>query len=399
MGFPSLELADLFRLHGEDYRKTYRPSRRQQRVMRAIERCRTAALGGHVEQCEHCARRRISYNSCRNRHCPKCQSSAKAAWLDARRKELLPVPYFHVVFTLPHTLAPIALQNPRTVYRLLFQAVSQTLLLMASDPRHLGASIGFLAILHTWGQNLMHHPHIHCVVPAGGLSSDGLRWVACRSRFLFPVRVLSRLFRRLFLELLEQAFEQDRLSFHGLLEGIAEPRAFRKLLHSARKREWVVYSKPPFGTPETVLDYLARYTHRIAVSNHRLIGFQDQRVTFSLKDYRKGGAKTTLTLHAHEFIRRFLLHVLPRGFVRIRYYGFLANRHRAENLQTCRCLLAEQPIVEADSMAGRSSGTGIAPATGADPSMCPFCKQGKLFLVETFSAATLLRGPPQRTPR
>ena len=339
-----LEVADVVRQHGEQYLAECSASAEQRRVLRDIANCRTAALGGHVAQCDQCGHQTISYNSCRNRHCPKCQAMARAHWLEARAAELLPVPYFHVVFTLPGCLAPLTLQNQRMVYGLLFEAVSATLLEVAANPRNLGARIGFLTVLHTWGQNLMHHPHIHCVVPAGGLSADRTGWVHGRPRFLLPVRVLSRVFRGKFIDLLKRAWGRGELQFHGQLTSLATRAAMEQLLNQSVRTEWVVYAKAPFGGPEQVLKYLARYTHRVAISNRRLLRLDDGQVTFCWKDYAHGNQKGTMTLQATEFIRRFLLHVLPISFVRIRYYGFMANRHRAKNLQHCRQLLGALPV-------------------------------------------------------
>ena len=395
---PRLEVADVLRAYGEAFCQRYGSALcpEQWRVLRAIERCRTAALGGHIDECDTCAHRVISYNSCRNRHCPKCQSLAKAEWLHARRAELLPVDYYHIVFTLPQALAPLALQNKRVVYSLLFEAASQTLLTIAADPRHLGARIGFVAILHTWGQTLIHHPHLHCVAPGGGLSPDGKSWVSCRPGFFLPVRVLSRLYRRRFLDALEHAFAQDRLEFHGVTQHLSSPEAFRRLLLACRRTEWVVFAKPPFGGPDHVLDYLARYTHRIAIANHRLVSMQDGKVTFTYRDHKHGRRRRTMVLDAVEFLRRFLLHVLPRGFVRIRYYGFLANRHRAENLRLCRTLLgittahAPHPSQKQDWV------TRLIALTGHDPRVCPRCRSGRLvrreILLPSFQPHT--RGPP-----
>ncbi|MGH8114932.1 MAG: IS91 family transposase, partial [Rhodanobacteraceae bacterium] len=317
------EVADVFRRYGDAYRSHHAGSlsTAQRRVMSAIELCRSAALGGHVEQCDHCGHRRIAYNSCRNRHCPRCQSLARAQWLDARRAELLDTPYFHVVFTLPGPLAAIAYQNKACVYGLLFRATAETLRTIAADPKHLGAEIGFFAVLHTWGQNLLHHPHLHCVVPGGGLAIGGDRWVGCKPGFFLPVRVLSRLFRRLFLEHLEQAFTAGRLQFFGDLAPLREHRAFRHYLIPLRQTEWVVYAKAPFAGPEQVLDYVGRYTHRVALSNHRILDIADGMVRFRWKDYRHGNRRKVMTVSADEFMRRFLLHVLPAGFHRIRYYG------------------------------------------------------------------------------
>jgi hypothetical protein len=336
-----LEVADVFRRHGEAFRQARAGhlGRVERRVMGAITACRTAALGGHVEQCDDCGATRIAYNSCRNRHCPKCQGLARAEWLARRQAELLPVPYFHVVFTLPMLAGEIAFQNKATVYAILFRAVAETLTTIAADPKHLGAQIGVTAVLHTWGQTLQHHPHIHCVVPGGGPSLDGTRWIACRPGFFLPVRVLSRLFRRLFLQNLQDAFEAGKLRFFGKLAGMVEPTAFATGLDQLRRIEWVVYAKPPFGGPEQVLAYLGRYTHRVAISNARLVSVTGDHVAFRWKDYRHHGSSKIMTLAADEFIRRFLLHTLPDGFHRIRHYGFLANGHRAAKLALCRRLL------------------------------------------------------------
>jgi hypothetical protein len=330
MDRPALELADIFRLHGPAYRERYagRINSEQKQAMHAIEVCRTAILGGHVDQCDHCGHCRISYNSCGNRHCPKCQSLAKAQWLEKHQAQLLPVPYFHVVFTLPDGIASIARQNKKIVYNTLFRAASETLRRIAADPKHLGAKIGFLAVLHTWGQNLLFHPHLHCVVPGGGLSPDRQRWIAYRKRFFLPVRVLSPLFRGLFLHYLREAFSTGKLQFNRSLLELNNAEKFDALLKRCRKLEWVVYSKPLFGGPDQVLDYLGRYTHRVAISNHRLVSLVDGKVTFRWRDYKEDNKQKRMTLDALEFIRRFLLHVLPHGFVRIRHYGLLANPRR-----------------------------------------------------------------------
>jgi hypothetical protein len=338
---PGLELADVLRRHGDAYRRAHdgHLGRVERRVMSAVELCRTAALGGHVEQCRDCGTVRHAYNSCRNRHCPKCQGQARAEWLAARQAELLPVGYFHVVFTMPPAAAEIAFQNKAAVYASLFRAAAETLRVVAADPRHLGAELGVVAVLHTWGQTLHHHPHVHCVVPGGGPSLDGTRWVACRPGFFLPVRVLSRVFRRLFLAELQTAFEAGGLGFFGDLAGLAEPAAFNRRLRELRGVEWVVYAKPPFGGPAQVLAYLGRYTHRVAIANSRLLDVTDRQVAFRWRDYRHHGKAKVMTLDADEFIRRFLLHTLPDGFHRIRHYGFLANRHRADKLALCRRLL------------------------------------------------------------
>ncbi|WP_307421580.1 IS91 family transposase [Labrys monachus] len=336
-----LEVADIFRRHGERYRQAHDAhlGRVERRVMSAVEMCRTARLGGHVQQCRDCDTIRVAYNSCRNRHCPKCQGQASRDWLAARQADLLPVGYFHVVFTLPQQIAAIAFQNKSAVYTILFRAVAETLRKLAADPRHLGAEIGFIAVLHSWGQNLQYHPHIHCIVPGGGLSFDQSRWVACRQSFFLPVRVLSRLFRRLFLEQLKQAYDLGRLQFFGDIAGLTDPTAFNRIVKEARRIDWVVYAKPPFAGPRQVLAYLGRYTHRIAISNSRLVSIDGDRVAFRWKDYRTGGRQKVMTLDAHEFIRRFLLHTVPDGFHRIRHYGLLANGHRQLKLDQCRRFL------------------------------------------------------------
>ena len=339
---PPLEVADVFRRHGEAFRQAYAGhlGRVERRVMGAITACRTAVLGGHVEQCDDCGATRIAYNSCRNRHCPKCQGSARAQWLAERQAELLPVPYFHVVFTLPAPAGEIAFQNKAVVYAILFRCAAETLATIAADPKHLGAQLGVTAVLHTWGQTLQHHPHLHCVVSGGGPSLDGTRWVACRPGFFLPVRVLSRLFRRLFLQDLQAAFAAGQLGFFGDLVHLADPAAFAERLAQLRRTDWVVYAKPPFGGPEQVLAYLGRYTHRVAIANSRLISLSDGKVSFSWKDYRENRKPKVMTLDADEFIRRFLLHTLPDGFHRIRHYGFLANGGRNDKIALCRQLLA-----------------------------------------------------------
>lgn len=349
----SLEVADVFRRHGDAYRRSHdgHLGRVERRVMSAIALCRTAALGGHIEGCAACGFVRCAYNSCRNRHCPKCQGQARAEWLAARQAELMPVPYFHVVFTVPAPVAAIAFQNKETVYAILFRTAAETLRIIAADPKHLGAEIGLVAVLHTWGQTLHHHPHVHCVVPGGGPSLDGTHWIACRPGFFLPVRVLSRLFRRLFLDALDAAFAAGELCFFGELADLAEEAAFARRLRDLRRIEWVVYAKPPFGGPEQVLAYLGRYTHRVAISNARLVSVTDKQVAFRWKDYRHHGRSQVMTLAADEFIRRFLLHTLPDGFHRIRHYGFLANGHRAAKLALCRRLLdtpPAEPAVEQD---------------------------------------------------
>jgi hypothetical protein len=352
---PALELAEVVRRHGN---RLACVSGEQQRILHAIASCRTAALGGHVQTCDHCQHQRIAYNSCRNRHCPKCQASACARWMEERGKELLPVEYFHVVFTLPDTFNALVLANKRIVYNLLFDAAAQTLLEVAANPKHLGARIGLLAILHTWGQNLSLHPHLHCVVPGGGITPDG-KWVACRAGFFLPVRVLSRVFRGKFIDLLKRA------RAGGKLIGVDSDRAFDGLIEISVKHDWVVYAKPPFGGPAQVLKYLSRYTHRIAISNRRLLSMDEQNVTFNYKDYARGNRPRTMTLEGGEFLRRFLLHAVPRGFMRIRHFGLLANRVRVQNLTTCRRLLNTPAPV-------------AAPMGAVEPPCCPACGCGRL---------------------
>jgi hypothetical protein len=383
------ELAEVFRRYGDAYRRQHNSSlsTAQRRVMTAIVRCRTAALGGHIEQCEACGHQRISYNSCRNRHCPKCQSLARAQWLENRQSELLPTPYFHVVFTLPEAIAAIAHQNKAPVYGILFRAAAETLRIIAADPKHLGAQLGFFAVLHTWGQTLLHHPHLHCVVTGGGLSADGTRWIACRRNFFLPVPVLSRLFRRLFLDALKKAFDADKLTFSGTLAGFRDRAIFLRQLARARKVEWVIYAKPPFAGPEQVLPYVARYTHRVALSNDRLIGIEDGMIRFRWRDYRNGNRLKTMTLAADEFIRRFLLHVLPQGFQRIRYYGFLGNRYREQKLTRCRQLLAvPQPPASEETRDYRDQYEKV---TGASLIECPACHRGRMVVIDVFNPAKL----------
>jgi len=381
------ELADVFRRYGGGYRQRHGSSlsTAQRRVMTAVVRCRTAALGGHVEQCDACGHRRVFYNSCRNRHCPKCQSLARARWLEQRQAELLPTPYFHVVFTVPEQIAAIAYHNKPVVYDMLFRTAADTLRTIAADPKHLGAELAFFAVLHTWGQALLHHPHLHCVVAGGGLSPDGTRWIACRRNFFLPVRVLARLFRRLFLAALRKAFDAGRLTLHGALAPLRDRAAFLRHRAAARKIDWVVYAKPPFAGPEQVLAYVARYTHRIAISNNRLIAVADGTVRFRWRDYRHGNRHRTMALAADEFIRRFLLHVLPSGFQRIRYYGVLANRRRDQKLARCRQLLAApQPSARDEPSDYRHR---YAEITGASLIECPACHRGRMVIIDRLSPA------------
>ena len=373
----SLEVADVFRAAGASYRAAQAGhlSLAQLKVMSAIQNCRTATLGGHVEGCDGCGHRRIAYNSCRNRHCPKCQGAAARAWLAEREADLLPVGYFHVVFTVPAEIAELAFHNKAAVYDLLFRAASETMMTIAADPKHLGARIGITAVLHTWGSAMTHHPHIHMIVPGGGISLDSARWTPSRPGFLLPVRVLGKLFRRLFLSRLLELHEAGRLAFFGSNAGLNDRRMFVRHLAPLRKKRWVVYAKPPFAGPEAVLAYLARYTHRVAISNSRLVSLDEAGVTFRSKDYRCNGAERygTMTLSADEFIRRFLLHVLPKGFHRIRHYGLLASATRKANIARARDLLAAPSRANAQE-----------PAPPADPRPpCPCCG-GRMTIIETF---------------
>ena len=385
MAPPPFEVADVIRLFGEDYLRLYGASTtpQQRQVLAAIQACRTAALGGHLDVCDHCGHEVPSYNSCRNRHCPKCQASASAVWLQERASQLLPVPYFHVVFTLPDLLRPLVLQNKRLLYGLLFDAASQTLTRIAADPKHLGAQLGFLGVLHTWSQTLLDHPHVHFVVTGGGLSPDRSQWIPSAPEYLLPVQVLSALFRGVFLALLERHYVKGDLRLHGRLETLRDPPAFHRLLRKLRSKSWVVYAKKPWAGPEHVLRYLARYTHRIAITNHRIHAINNGRVTFWWKDYANKNRKRLMTVTGVEFIRRFLLHVLPRGFVRIRHYGLLANRHREENLRLCRRLLnrsasAAPDPQDADQATPPPADAASASASPEPERPCPACGLGHL---------------------
>jgi len=388
MDRPPIEVADLVHAAGDAFIERSRKwiSWRHVKVLLAIARCRTAALGGHLDECTRCGHRAISYNSCRNRHCPKCQAGARDRWLAARRQELLPTRYVHVVFTLPRELAPLALQNKKVVYDLLFRASAETLLEIARDPKHLGAEIGFFSVLHTWNQKLQLHPHVHCVVPAGGLSADHTRWVSSHHAFFLPVQVLSRVFRGKFVAALQRAFHDGRLSFHGDWKLLAQPKVFASWLRPLFRKDWMVYAKRPFGGPEYVLRYLGRYTHRVAISNHRVVSFADDKVTFRWRDSARNNEQKLLTLSFDEFLRRFLLHVLPKGFVRIRHFGSLANRQRATTLPLCLQLLgsAREPQAQQEVSAARAS----------DLWFCPKCG-GPMATIERFTAAEIrLRSPP-----
>jgi hypothetical protein len=371
-----LEVADVFRQHGQEFLDRWGDvlSRQQRKVFRDIRACRTAELGTHVLQCDHCSHQAIEYRSCRNRHCPKCHSRTRDQWLAARAEEILPVPYCHVVFTLPHELAPLALQNPRLVYGILFRAVAEALLEMGADPKRLGVKLGFLAVLHTWTQRLEHHPHVHCVVPAGGLSPDGEKWISPRKeKFFLPVKPLGHLFRGKFLAYLEEAFAANRLEFYGRLRELAHPVRFAEFVSPLHDREWVVHAKPPFGGPDQVLHYLARYTHRVAISNGRLLRLENGRVSFRWRDSRDGNQIKELSLDGMEFIRRFLLHVLPSGFVKIRQFGLLSNRNRKGMVQHCRSLLPAACVVPV--------------AIHHNQSPCPVCRIGHLHLIPVLTAS------------
>jgi Putative transposase/Transposase zinc-binding domain len=392
MGRCALEVADIFRAHGPAWRQTQRThlSLGQLKVMSAIEQCRSAALGGHVLRCHACEHTEIAYNSCRNRHCPKCQGSAARRWLEARQTDLLPVDYYHVVFTLPAPISAIAYYNKAVIYRLLFEVAAETLRTIAADPRHLGAQIGATLVLHTWGSALTHHPHVHGIVPGGGLSPDGERWVACKPGFFLPVRVLSRLFRRRFLEELDKVHRLGQLQFFGEYAPLARATAFADWLAPLRKCEWVVYAKRPFAGPAAVLAYLSRYTHRVAISNRRLVALDERGVTFRWKDYRvKGHTRNkTMTLSTDEFMRRFLLHVLPSGFHRIRHYGLIANAERTENLARARELLH---VVHDDAQSQETD----APGSPVQPTfVCPDCG-APMLIIDTFARGQPIRAPPQ----
>src|SRR3974390_330115 len=389
MSRPPLEVADIIRAAGDAFieRNRHWLGWKHVKVLLAIVRCRTAALGGHLDECTRCGHRAISFNSCRNRHCPKCQTAARERWIAARRRELLPTPYAHIVFTLPRRLAPLVLQNKKILYDLLFRISAETLLEVACDPRHLGAEIGFFSVLHTWSQQLKIHPHVHCVAPAGGLSPDRARWVCSRENYFLPKNVLRRIFRRKFVDALKQAFQDGLLRFEGNLKLLAKPKIFAAWLRPLYRQDWIVYIKPPFGGPEYVLQYLGRYTHRVAISNHRLVSFTDGQVTFRWRDSAHQSEQKLLTLSLDEFLRRFLLHILPKGFVRIRNFGFLANRNRATLLPLCFQLLG--------AVASPQTEPEASLAKPASPLwLCPQCG-GPMTVIERLTAAQLqLRSPP-----
>jgi predicted Zn-ribbon and HTH transcriptional regulator len=374
---PKLELADLFRLYGCAYRNSHHLPLTQLKVMRAIENCRTAALGGHIEQCNHCGYQRQSYNSCRNRHCPKCQSLAKARWLEDRKSDLLPVGYFHIVFTLPHELNPLVLSNKKVLCELLFKAVSETLLEFGRN--NLGGKIGLMAVLHTWDQTLLDHFHLHCLIPAGALSMDQSRWIPARDNFLFSVRAPSIVYCGKMVDLLRQAFNKARLKFVGRCEGLSDRDHFERWVERLREKKWVVYAKKPFSSPERVLDYLGRYTHRVAISNNRIISIEEGRVSFSYRDRKRENKHRQMTLLAEEFMRRFLLHVLPDSFVRIRHYGLLANRTKKEEMARCRRLLGEEG--QPPAVVRKTNKELMLEVGGVDLSVCPECKEGRMIKI------------------
>ena len=385
MSRPTLEVADIVRAAGDSFWDKHKSHFAwvHRKVLDAIVRCRTAALGGHLDKCTRCGHQAISYNSCRNRHCPKCQGNARAKWLAARSAELLPVPYFHIVFTLPHELCSLILQNKRQLYDLLFRTSAASLLELARDPQHLGADIGFLGVLHTWGQNLQIHPHVHYIVPAGGLALDGSRWIDSSRRFFLPVQVMSRVFRGKFVAGLKQLFAQDKLQFHGSQQHLATPVRFSSFLRQLFRQDWIVYAKPPFGGAEHVLNYLARYTHRVAISNHRLVAFENDRVSFRWKDYAHGDKKKVMTISADEFLRRFLLHVLPKGLVRIRHFGLFANRRRSDALGRCRELLGTTVSIDHPDQSTQLR--------------CPACS-GVMLVIERITSAQLYFRPALSLP-
>lgn len=396
MACQGLEVADVIRTYREDFEnaRSGRLTSVEKRVLDDITACRTAAMGGHVDRCDRCGHLEISYNSCRNRHCPKCLASAPTKWLSARESDLLPVDYFHVVFTIPREIATIALQNKRIVYNILFRSASETLRQVAADPKHLGAEIGFLAVLHTWGQNLEHHPHVHCVIPGGGISPDRTEWLRCRQNFFLSVKVLSRLFRGKFLHYLLEAFKKGKLEFHGQLLDLRSDKAFRAHLAPLYTKEWFVFSKAPFGGPAQVLKYLARYTHRVAISNRRLVSMNNGNVSFLWKDYANGCRRRVMTLTAVEFIRRFLTHILPKGFMRIRHYGFLANRYRKQKLEQCRRLL-DVRIVDVDVDSTDDGTSDREPPDNPQEKQerttrCPACKHGQMIQIFTLKPGQAL---------
>lgn len=386
---PRIEVGEIFRQYGAVYRQTHRLSQAQYKAMNAIEACRTSQLGGHIDQCDSCGHLRISYNSCRNRHCPKCQSLVKEQWLEARKADLVAVKHFHLVFTLPHQLHPLIRANEKLSYHLLFHAASQTIIQLGKEKKYLHARTGMLAVLHTWGQNLMYHPHLHCLVPAGGLSLDGQKWVHSRRKFFLPVKVISRLFRGKFLAALKQAFKKGELSCPPSLQWTADLKAFNAYLRPIYNKEWVVYAKAPFGGPHQVINYLGRYTHRVAIANERIVKAENDTVSFRYKDYADQARQKVMTLQASEFIRRFLLHILPRGLHKIRYYGLLATRNRKTLLEKARELLGQSPIEPSAKLSWQDL---LLRLTGIDPLQCPCCKKGQMHTKQLLQPA---RAPPK----
>jgi len=391
-----VELADIFRQHGPEYRQSHPLPLQHLRVMRAVEACRTAELGGHKDKCADCGHIEISYNSCRNRHCPKCQTLRKEKWIEDRGRDLLPVEYFHVVFTVPSELNPLFIMNPRVMFTLLLRSASETLVELADNPKHLGARIGFIVILHTWGQNLMDHPHVHCVVTGGGLSPDN-RWVSCRKGFFLPVRVMSALFRGKFLDHLKRSFEDEDLIFPGGIDHLKDPRTFEVFRRRFYHKKWVVYCKPPFDGAEGVLQYLGRYTHRIAISNNRILKLQDGEVSFRWRDYSDGDKQKTMIVKAQEFIRRFLLHVLPHRYVRIRHFGLLSNRNRKDDIALCRKLLENGMTVTTEKDKQETWQEQMLRICGIDVTACPVCKKGRMLTVE-FLPPSRCNDPPGCRP-
>ncbi len=393
-----IEVGDIFREYGPVYRAAHNLPLYQLKAMSAIENCRTSALGGHVDECDVCGYQRISYNSCRDRHCPKCQGMAREEWLLARKADLLPVTYFHVVCTIPDLLNKIALVNQRVIYNILFKAGSETLLVLGKDPIHLGAEIGFIAALHTWGQNMMDHPHLHCIVPGGGLSEDGIEWMLPKKMtkqrdFFIHVNVISDLFKGKFLYYLKQAYQAGDLKFAGKIKSLGTKRAFQQLIDNLYGMKWVTYCKQPFGGPEQVLEYLGRYTHRVAISNSRIVKLEDGKVTFRWRDYRDGNKTKLMTLDAFEFIRRFLLHILPKGFFKIRYYGILASRNHQTKLQRCKQILDVDSSQDQDTNHSQSWEDLLFELTGIDPRICPKCKKGRMIRKEIL--ARPIHAPPK----
>jgi hypothetical protein len=378
-----IEVADIFKEYGAAYRNKYKISLQQLKVMSAIEDCRTAKLGGHIEICDKCRHIKVSYNSCRNRHCPKCQSLSKERWLDARMKDLMPIQYFHIVFTIPSDLNALALQNKKLLYSLLFKASSETLIELSRDSKHLGAEIGFISLLHTWGQNLMDHSHVHCIVTGGGLSLDSSKWVSCREDFFIHVKVLSRVFRGKFLDSLKKLYYSNKLNFSGQISTLGSRQEFKILLDKLYKTEWVVYSKAPFKSPEHVLKYLGNYTHKVAISNSRITDLKDDKVTFKWRDYKDNNKPKLMTLDAFEFIRRFLFHVLPNGFVKIRHYGILSNRNRKTKLEKCKKLLGVPTQNNLKSKAKETWQELLLRISQIDIRICPYCKKGHMIMKET----------------